>query len=95
MIVNIRAVHKLGKAVKGKIIPGNVPKLDDILDEFVNEVMERVGTNGDDVAEAEDADDDESDDEQYELLDEEVNEEDAHGTGMEVNENLLDCFNFE
>lgn len=64
-------MQKLNKNSTGKVTPQALPKIDDMLDDFVNEVMEQVGKCGDDVAEAEPVGDDESseDDEQYNLED--------------------------
>lgn len=91
-IVNVRAMHKLEKAVKAKVPRKNLPKLDDVLNEFVNEVMEKIGTSGDDVGNAEDNEDESSDDdEQYELLNEDTEEEDCQ---MDVNSGLLQSFTF-
>lgn len=66
-------MHKLNKNIqKGKLMDC-VPKLDDILDSFVNEVMDKVGVAGDDVSdvELEENASDSSDDEQYDIIDEE------------------------
>lgn len=81
-------MHKLESAVKSNTPCKKLPTLDDVLDEFVNEVMDHIGTTGDDVADAEeDGTDSSSDDEQYELLNEECEEEEDT---MDVNGELLD-----
>lgn len=46
-------MYLLGLLVDGKILLGNVAKLDDVQDKLVNEVIEQVGGYEDDVAGAE------------------------------------------
>lgn len=79
-------MHKLSCAVDGKLSTGKLPSIDDMLNDFVNEVMDQVGSTGDDVndVEVEENEGDESDDEQFELLDEYGDEE----TDMNVNSSL-------
>lgn len=87
-IVNVRAMHRLSEKFGNKKGPAKLPTIDDMLDEFVNEVMDRVGVTGDDVGEAEELEDDDGesdDDEQYNMLDD---EDDEDTRLMEVNNSL-------
>lgn len=69
-IVNVRAMYKLSKAVDGKVYGVKLPSIDDMLDEFVNEVMDEVEGCGDDVRDVELDDGAQSeDDEEYEIMD--------------------------
>ena len=69
--VNARAMHKLDLAVDSKVLLGNIPKLDDVLDEFVNEEIARVGGLDDCDSDSEEEESQSSDDEEYELVAEE------------------------
>ncbi|KAL1526984.1 hypothetical protein AB1Y20_015673 [Prymnesium parvum] len=52
-MVNIRAMHKLEEHVKGKVLLGKLPVIDDFLDELVNkEIAGAQGGSGDDVEDA-------------------------------------------
>ena len=66
-LVNVRAMHKLEQKVDRKILLGHLPKLDDFLEELVNDAISGVDGGGDDVGEAEELEEDSSDDEMYEL----------------------------
>lgn len=84
-IVNVRAMHRLRTTFK-KTKSFQIPKLDDVLDEFINEEMERCGASGDDVEIADELEDTASeDDEDYTLLDDEDDEDMSH---MQVNSSL-------
>lgn len=66
--VNVRAMNRLEKSISGKILLGNVPKIDDYLDQMVNEAIASSPGGGDDVEDPEAMeDDDESDDDAYDL----------------------------
>ena len=69
--VNARAMHKLDLAVDSRVLLGNIPKLDDVLDEFVNEKIARVGGLDDCDSDSEEEESQSSDDEEYELVAEE------------------------
>lgn len=67
-MVNIRAMHKLEQAVSKKVLLGHIPKIDDFLDQLVNDAIENSRNGGDDVEEPDEcADDSSDDDETYEL----------------------------
>ena len=67
-LVNVRAMHKLELKVDRKIQLGHLPKLDDYLEELVNDAINGVDGGGDDVGEAEELEEeDSSDDETYAL----------------------------
>lgn len=76
MMVNIRAMHKLEKSLSGKVLAGNIPKLDDFLDSMVNQLIdESGGLSGDDTEVTQEPEDEGSDDdEQYDVVSEDVEE---------------------
>lgn len=91
-MVNTRAMHLLSKTVDGKIYDKRLPKLDDVLDQFVNEVMDKFNADGDDVDEADFEEEDDDDDEELEMENEDQFDE-LH-EDMRVNANLDACFEF-
>ena len=66
-IINVRAMHRLEKNVKQVVLLGNIPKLEDFLDELVNEAMQ-TGGEGDDVADVVVDWDESSDDEDFDVV---------------------------
>lgn len=52
-IINTRAMNKLEASCTRKVLLGNIPKIDDFLDSFVQEAIDNSPTGGDDVEEAE------------------------------------------
>lgn len=80
-IVNVRAMSRLEACLTGCVKPGNVPKLDDVLDELVNSAIQAAPGGGDDVADVESADEDEfnsSDDEDLDVMGEDSDDESAN-----------------
>lgn len=74
-MVNVRAMHKLEKTVDRKVLLGNIPKLDDFLDQLVNDEIDVVGGDGDDVPEAEELElEVDSDDDEYDVVDDDIDE---------------------
>ena len=67
-MVNIRAMNKLEQSVERKLILGHMPKLDDFLNDLVQEAIDSVEGGGDDVGEAVELEEDSSDDEQYDVV---------------------------
>lgn len=77
-MVNVRAMYRLEQTVVEKVVLlGNIPKLDDILDEFINNEIEERGVSGDDVADPEEqgGDHDSDDDEDLEISNDDIEEE--------------------
>lgn len=66
-IVNTRAMYRMEKSLHRAVLLGGIPKLDDVLDEMVNEVMETTGAS-DDVEDAEELQADSSDDESFDVV---------------------------
>lgn len=88
-MVNVRAMHKLEQAIHSKVLLGNIPKLDDFLDELVNEEIDTEGKSGDDVADPEEVADAESSDDEYNLGDDDEEEiEELYLLGEERNNDL-------
>lgn len=74
-MVNIRAMHKLEMAISGKVHQANIPKLDDFLDELVNNIIDKSGGHsGDDTEDPEPAPESDDDDNEYNVVDENVEE---------------------
>lgn len=68
-IVNTRAMHRLEQTVDGKVLLGNIPKLDDFLDDLVNDAITRTtGAADDDVDDVTTLEDDSSGDEDYDVV---------------------------
>ncbi|KAL1515060.1 hypothetical protein AB1Y20_004125 [Prymnesium parvum] len=94
-LVNVRAMHRLKEKFSDqKPMMKKIPTIDDMLDEFVNEVVDSLGCTGDDVDDADEMNENEEsisdDDEQYNLLDDDEEEMgEASGAGITVNESLL------
>ena len=53
-LVNTRAMVKLNDSLNRKVLLGGVPKLDNMLEEFVQEAIDNSQNCGDDVAEPDD-----------------------------------------
>ncbi|KAL1510798.1 hypothetical protein AB1Y20_007083 [Prymnesium parvum] len=68
-IVNVRAMHRLEKSIAtNKLLLGNLPKLDDFLDELVNTAIHTTEGGGDDVPDAEGSEEDSDDDEDFDIV---------------------------
>lgn len=68
-MINTRAMIKLNDSVKEKVLLGNIPKLDDVLEEFIQDAINNTDNGGDDVADPEEAADDlEEDDEDLDVV---------------------------
>lgn len=67
--VNVRAMKRLENAISGKVLLGNIPKIDDFLDTLVNKAIENCPGGGDDVEDPEElgGDDCSDDDNEYDL----------------------------
>lgn len=89
--VNTRAMIKLNDSLNGKLILGNVPNLDDVLEGFVQEAIDSSVGGGDDVPDPEDvtsSDSDEDDEASLDLLSGDVEEEEIGTLGESVNADL-------
>lgn len=89
-IVNIRAMHRLNKSINRKVLLGNLPKMDDFLDELVENAIEDAGVDGDDVDEVSVAGDEDSsdDDEEFDVVAEDEDALYEVGGVLTTNDNL-------
>lgn len=89
-IVNTRAMTRLEAALSRKVMLGNIPKLDDFLDTLVNDAIATSGHSGDDVADADELEEESESDDDLDVVGEEDAEENLYELGDEPNAALQD-----
>lgn len=66
-VINVRAMKKLERQSAWRVLQGNIPKIDDFLDSLVQEAIDGTEGGGDDVADADELEDDASGSEDEDL----------------------------
>lgn len=89
-MVNTRAMVKLNDTINRKVLLGNIPKLDDILEEFIQEAINNTENGEDDVADPDELSDgdQDDDDEAFDVVHEAEAEDELGALGARVNADL-------